>query len=50
MFLVMAVPAMLYGVLAFTIPESPRYLVAKFRIPEARRVLSACCSARRTSS
>ena len=28
MFIVMAVPAILYGVLAFTIPESPRYLVA----------------------
>jgi sugar porter (SP) family MFS transporter len=34
------VPAILYGSLAFTIPESPRYLVATFRIPEARRVLS----------
>ncbi|KUH64865.1 MFS transporter [Mycolicibacterium novocastrense] len=40
MFLVMAVPAVVYGVLAFTIPESPRYLVATYRIPEARRVLS----------
>ncbi|MBE1548732.1 sugar porter (SP) family MFS transporter [Mycobacterium sp. OAS707] len=40
MFLVMVVPAVLYGGLAFTIPESPRYLVAKFRIPEARRVLT----------
>jgi len=40
MFIVMTVPAILYGGLAFTIPESPRYLVAKFRIPEARRVLS----------
>jgi MFS transporter, SP family, sugar:H+ symporter len=40
MFLVMAVPAILYGGLAFTIPESPRYLVAKYRIPEARKVLS----------
>ena len=30
----------LYGGLAFTIPESPRYLVATYRIPEARRVLS----------
>ncbi|MGV0744668.1 sugar porter family MFS transporter [Mycolicibacterium sp. XJ870] len=40
MFLVMAVPAVAYGALAFTIPESPRYLVAKFRIPEARKVLS----------
>ena len=40
MFLVMAVPAIVYGALAFTIPESPRYLVATYRIPEARRVLS----------
>ena len=40
MFLVMAVPAVVYGGLAFTIPESPRYLVAKYRIPEARRVLT----------
>jgi SP family sugar:H+ symporter-like MFS transporter len=40
MFLVMAVPAIVYGGLAFTIPESPRYLVATFRIPEARRVLT----------
>ena len=40
MFLAMAVPALLYGTLAFTIPESPRYLVASHKIPEARRVLS----------
>lgn len=40
MFLAMAVPAVLYGALAFTIPESPRYLVASHKIPEARRVLS----------
>jgi MFS family permease len=40
MFIMMALPAILYGALAFTIPESPRYLVAKFRIPEARRVLT----------
>ncbi|MCG7596097.1 sugar porter family MFS transporter [Mycobacterium sp. PSTR-4-N] len=40
MFLAMAVPAVLYGVLAFTIPESPRYLVATHQIPEARRVLT----------
>ena len=40
MFLVMAVPAILYGALAFTIPESPRYLVATHRIPEARKVLT----------
>jgi len=40
MFMVMAVPAVLYGGLAFTIPESPRYLVASHKIPEARRVLT----------
>lgn len=40
MFLAMAVPAVVYGLLAFTIPESPRYLVATHRIPEARRVLT----------
>lgn len=40
MFLAMALPAILYGALAFTIPESPRYLVAKYRIPEARKVLT----------
>ncbi|MGY4712100.1 sugar porter family MFS transporter [Mycolicibacterium sp. CBM1] len=40
MFLAMALPAILYGALAFTIPESPRYLVASHKIPEARRVLS----------
>jgi sugar porter (SP) family MFS transporter len=40
MFLVMAVPAIVYGGLAFTIPESPRYLVASHKIPEARRVLN----------
>ncbi|EID14205.1 sugar porter family MFS transporter [Mycolicibacterium phlei] len=40
MFLMMAVPAVVYGLLAFTIPESPRYLIAAHRIPEARRVLT----------
>ncbi|AKS33672.1 sugar porter family MFS transporter [Mycolicibacterium goodii] len=40
MFLMMAIPAVVYGLLAFTIPESPRYLVAAHRIPEARRVLT----------
>jgi len=33
------VPAVTYGVLALTIPESPRYLVAKNRATEAREVL-----------
>ncbi|MEV0431615.1 MULTISPECIES: sugar porter family MFS transporter [Nocardia] len=40
MFLSMAVPAVVYGLLASTIPESPRFLVATHRIPEARSVLS----------
>ena len=40
MFLLMAIPAIVYGGLAFTIPESPRYLVASHKIPEARKVLS----------
>ncbi|BDH56932.1 sugar porter family MFS transporter [Tsukamurella sp. PLM1] len=40
MFLSMAVPAVVYGVLATTIPESPRYLVATHKLPEARRVLT----------
>jgi SP family sugar:H+ symporter-like MFS transporter len=40
MFLMMAVPATVYGLLAYTIPESPRYLVATHRIPEARKVLT----------
>jgi sugar porter (SP) family MFS transporter len=40
MFMVMALPALLYGGLAFTIPESPRYLVASHKVPEARRVLT----------
>jgi sugar porter (SP) family MFS transporter len=34
------VPALLYLVLIFTIPESPRYLVAKQQLSQARRVLS----------
>jgi MFS transporter, SP family, sugar:H+ symporter len=41
MFLCMAVPAVVYGLLATTIPESPRFLIAKQRIPEARVVLTA---------
>ena len=34
------IPAVIYGALAFTIPESPRYLVAAQRVSEARRVLA----------
>lgn len=39
-FLAETIPALLYAGLILTIPESPRYLVAAHRIPEARRVLS----------
>ncbi|WP_137146101.1 sugar porter family MFS transporter [Mycolicibacterium sp. CR10] len=41
MFIAMVVPSLVYGLLAFTIPESPRYLIAKHRIPEARKILTA---------
>jgi MFS transporter, SP family, sugar:H+ symporter len=41
MFIVMAVPAVTYGVLSLTIPESPRYLVARQRITQARSVLAS---------
>jgi sugar porter (SP) family MFS transporter len=34
------IPALVYGTLVFTISESPRYLVAKQRVNEARQVLS----------
>ncbi|MFT4199764.1 sugar porter family MFS transporter [Gordonia sp. (in: high G+C Gram-positive bacteria)] len=39
MFLAMAIPAVVYGLLSYTIPESPRYLISQHRIPEARKVL-----------
>ena len=31
MFLMMAIPAIIYGLLSLTIPESPRFLIAKHR-------------------
>jgi SP family sugar:H+ symporter-like MFS transporter len=34
------VPAVMYGVIASTIPESPRYLVRKRRLGQAKRVLA----------
>ncbi len=40
MFLVGVVPAVVYGVLALGIPESPRYLVSKDREDEAAQVLT----------
>ena len=39
MFLVATIPALIYGALVLGIPESPRYLVAKGRLAEARVVL-----------
>ncbi|WP_206859878.1 sugar porter family MFS transporter [Lysobacter changpingensis] len=39
MFLVATVPALVYGTLVLGVPESPRHLVAKGRIDEARGVL-----------
>lgn len=41
MFIAMVIPSIVYGVLALTIPESPRYLIARHRIPEARKILTA---------
>ncbi len=40
MLAVEAIPAVLYGLLAFTIPESPRYLITRGRTDSARQVLS----------
>ena len=39
MFIVMIVPAAAYGLISFSIPESPRYLIARNRPDEARAVL-----------
>jgi MFS transporter, SP family, sugar:H+ symporter len=38
MFLVGVVPAAVYTILAFTMPESPRYLIAKGRTDDARAI------------
>lgn len=41
MFLIGAVPAVVYGVLAMLLPESPRFLVLKDRESDARRVFTS---------
>lgn len=40
MFLVGVIPAVVYGVLSLTIPESPRYLVGRGRDAEAAQILA----------
>nr|WP_274637984.1 sugar porter family MFS transporter [Microbacterium bovistercoris] len=40
MFLVGAIPAVVYGLLSFALPESPRFLLAKGRTDEAREIFS----------
>ncbi len=40
MFLAMAVPAVIYGLLSFTIPESPRFLISKHKIKAATAILT----------
>ncbi len=40
MLIVMVVPAAGYGILSFSIPESPRYLVARGRSDDASRILT----------
>ena len=40
MFLAMAVPAVIYGLLSFTIPESPRFLISKHKVTAATAILT----------
>jgi MFS transporter, SP family, sugar:H+ symporter len=40
MFIVGAIPAAVYGILSFTVPESPRYLLTKGRADEAREIFA----------
>ncbi len=40
MFIVCAIPAVIYGIIAWKLPESPRYLLLKTRPVDARAVLS----------
>ena len=40
MFLVGVIPAAVYGILSFTVPESPRFLITKGRIDEAKAIFA----------
>ncbi|MBS9533022.1 sugar porter family MFS transporter [Mycobacterium sp. M1] len=40
MFFAEAIPALAYGAMTITLPESPRHLVAVQRLPQARRVIA----------
>ncbi|WP_396655251.1 sugar porter family MFS transporter [Microbacterium sp.] len=40
MFLVGVIPAAVYGILSFMVPESPRFLIAKGRTEEARAIFA----------
>jgi SP family sugar:H+ symporter-like MFS transporter len=40
MFIVGVIPSAVYGILSFTLPESPRYLLAKGRYDEARTIFA----------
>ena len=40
MFIVGVIPSAVYGILSFTVPESPRYLIAKGRVDEARAIFA----------
>jgi len=40
MFIACAIPSIVYGVLALTLPESPRYLIKRGRETEARRIFA----------
>jgi len=40
MFIVGVVPAAVYGILSFTVPESPRFLIAQGRTDEARAIFA----------
>ncbi|MDO9398373.1 MAG: sugar porter family MFS transporter [Herbiconiux sp.] len=45
MFIVCAIPAIIYGLLAWRLPESPRYLVGKGKSDQARKVIASVAPA-----